>query len=60
MHDRTYAFSIKSFHFADFSNDPKYLDRQVWANKVDPHLEQSELVYTVCHSICIFWTHYCI
>ena len=39
--------------------DPKFLDRQVWPNSVDPNHSRSNLirVYTVCHSICIFWTH---
>ena len=33
----------------------KFLDRQVWSNR-----RSLIRVYTVCHSICIFWTHYSI
>ena len=40
-----------------YRNDPKFSDRQVLANSVDP--DQSLIrVYTVCHSIYSFWTHY--
>ena len=35
----------------NYRNDPKFSDRQVWANRADPD-------QTVCHSICIFWMHY--
>ena len=38
-----------------YGNDPKFLHRQVWANSVDPDLIR---VYTVCHSVCIYWMHY--
>ena len=45
-------------------NDPKFSDRQVWANRVEPDQtapqgRRSSLinVYTVCHSFCIFWSH---
>ena len=34
-----------------YCNFPKFSDRHVWANSTDP-------VFTVCHSICIVWTHY--
>ena len=51
----------------------QHLDRLVWANSVDPDRTapggavwsdcswRSSLirVYTVWHSVCIFWTHYC-
>ena len=40
-----------------YHNFPKFSDRQVWANSVDPGLIR---VYTVCHSVCIVWTHYSI
>ena len=40
-----------------YRNDPNFSDRQVWANRVDPDQTASR-VYTVCHSICIFWTRY--
>ena len=36
-----------------YLNDPKFLDRQIWANSVDPDQEG----FTVCHSVCTFWTH---
>ena len=58
----------------DYRNDPKFSDRQVYANSADPDQtaprgavwpgseEQSDLgqirVYTVCNTICIFWMHY--
>ena len=44
-----------------YRNFPKFSDRQVWANSVDPdQTAPSSLirVYTVCHSVCIVWTHY--
>ena len=45
-----------------YRNDPKFSDRYAWANSVDPDQtapeEQSDdRVYTVCHSVCIVWTH---
>ena len=41
-----------------YRNDPKFSDSQVLANSVD--LDRSSLirVYSVCHSVFIFWTHY--
>ena len=45
-----------------YGNDPKFLDRYAWANSADPGqtAPRSSLirVYTVCHSVCIIWTHY--
>ena len=35
----------------DYRNDPKFSDRYAWANSADPD-------QTVCHSVCIVWTHY--
>ena len=41
-----------------YSNDPKFLDRYVWANSADPDQRSSLIrVYTVCHSVCIVQTH---
>ena len=53
-------------HSLHYRSDPKF-----WANAVDP--EQSDQgvhclplrssliwVYFVCHSVCMFWTHYCL
>ena len=40
-----------------FSHDPKYSNRQIWANSVDPDQTAtpgSLRVYTVCHSFCNF------
>ena len=36
-----------------YRNDPKFSDRYAWANR-------SSLIWvcTVCHSVCIVWTHY--
>ena len=41
-------------------NDPQFSDRKVWANSVNPDQTAPSLimVYTVCNSVCIFWTHY--
>ena len=39
----------------------KFSDRQVWANSADPDQTAPRSlirVYTVCHSVCIVWTHY--
>ena len=49
------------FVFLQYRNVPKFSDRQVWANSADPDQTAPLLirVYTVCHSIHIFWTHYC-
>ena len=42
-----------------YRNDPKFSDRQAWANSVDPDQTAPLIrVYTVCHSVCIVWTHY--
>ena len=44
-----------------YRNDPKFSDRYAWANSVDPdQTAPSGLirVCTVCHSVCIVWTHY--
>ena len=43
--------------FLGSCNDPKLADRQVRANSVDPDQTAPRVrVYTVCHSVCIFWT----
>ena len=39
-----------------YRNDPKFSDRQAWANSVAPDQSSLLRVCTVCHSICIFWT----
>ena len=48
----------------NYSNDPKYLDRLVWANSIVPNQtapssdssrKSSLLIF--CHCICIFWIH---
>ena len=59
--------------FEIYCNDPKFSDKQVWANSVDLDQtdEQSDQglhclpcrssliwVYTVCYSVCIVWTNY--
>ena len=44
-----------------YRNDPKFSDRQVWANSADPdQTAPSKLIRanTVCNSGCIFWVHY--
>ena len=46
--------------FFPYRNDPKFSDRYALANSIDPDQTASSLimVYTVCHSVCIVWTHY--
>ena len=45
-----------NFHSV-YRHDPKFLDRHVCANNVNP--DQTLIrVYTVCHSVCNFWMHY--
>ena len=34
-----------------YCNDSKFSDIYAWANSADPD-------QTVCHSVCIVWTHY--
>ena len=42
-----------------YRNEPKFLDRYAWANSADPDQRSSLIrVYTVCHSVCMVWTHY--
>ena len=38
-----------------YRNDRKFSDRQVLCKQCRPSLIS---VYTVCHSVCIFWTYY--
>ena len=38
-------------------NVSKFLDRQAWANSVDPD-QTSFRFYTVCHSVSLFWIHF--
>ena len=40
---------------------PQYSDGQGWANIVDPDCSFRSLirVHSICHSVCIFWTHKC-
>ena len=53
---------VKLCFLVSYCNVPKFSDRQAWANSVNPDqtAPRSSLirVYNVCHSICIFWTHY--
>ena len=40
-------------------NNPKFSDRYAWANSAYPAQRSSLIrVYTVCHSVCIIWTHF--
>ena len=57
--------SVLPAFYRTYHNDPKYLDRQIWANSADPdqtaprRVSSSLIrVYTVCHSLCIIWMHY--
>ena len=43
----------KTLDFQEYRNDPKFSDRQAWANSVDPDQMRA---YTVCHSVCILIT----
>ena len=52
---------LHAYFLKSYQNDPKFSDRQVLANSADPdQTAPSSLirVYTVCHSVCIFWTHF--
>ena len=41
-----------------YRNDPKFSNSYAWANSADPDQRSSLIrVYTVCHSVCIVWTH---
>ena len=40
----------------NYRNDPKFSDSQARANSADPD-QTAGAVYTVCHSVCIVWTH---
>ena len=43
------------------SHVPKFSNRQAWANSVDPdQTAPDQGLYTVCNSVCIFWSHYSI
>ena len=44
-----------NYENSEYRNDPKFSDRQAWANSAVPDPTR---VFTVCHSICIIWTHY--
>ena len=63
MH-RKWSFNLKMLQnlckriHALYRNDPKFSDRYAWANSADPDRSSLIRVYTVCHSVCIFWTHY--
>ena len=45
-----------------YHNDPKFSDRYALAKSADPDQTAPRgaliRVYTVCHSVCIIWTHY--
>ena len=47
-----------------YRKDPKFSDRYVWANSADTDQTAPRSspirVYTICHSVCIVWTHYSI
>ena len=55
-------FTLPNRHLTNYRNDLKILNRQVWANSVDPDQTvpsfRSSLIwdYTVCHSLGIFRT----
>ena len=64
---KTYTCTCKTLNSLvkvnSFRNDPNFSDRYAWANGADPDQiapRGSSLirVYTVCHSVCIVWTHY--
>ena len=61
-HARSSIFRVFLFLTSTYYNDPKFSDRQAWANSVDSDQtavpEQSDQGCTVSHSICNFWTHY--
>ena len=46
-------------HKTTYRNDLKFLDRQVWANSIDPWWSSLIRAYIVCYSVCIFQMNYC-
>ena len=45
---------IQTFWYM-YRNDPKFSDRQIWANSLDLDQRSSLIrVYTFCHSVCMF------
>ena len=56
----SWTSSYMYVYYQSFYNSiPKFSDRQVWESSVGPDQISSLIrVYTVCHSVCIFWTHY--
>ena len=53
------AFTLRHKSTDQYRNDPKFSDRYAWANSADPDQTAPLIrVYTVCHSVCIVWTHY--
>ena len=40
----------------NYHSGPKFSDRQVWANSVDPDQTAHDQVYTVCHYSMV-WNH---
>ena len=43
----------------EYFNDPKILDRLVWANSADPDQAAPRgAVFTICNTVCTFWMHY--
>ena len=50
---------VADHFFLNISVAESTLATQVWENTVDPNNSLiSVYMYTVCHSVCIFWTHY--
>ena len=35
-HDKIYGHIDADYMYDDYRNDPKFLDRSIWANSVDP------------------------
>ena len=56
---RTRHFLVLSWggSIYEYHNYPKFADRQVWENSVDPDRSNLIRVYTVCHYVRIFWVH---
>ena len=58
--NEAHMFLWRTTELSSYHNVPKFSDRLVWANSVDPDETAPRLirVYTVCNSLCIVQIHY--
>ena len=59
MHVTLLCMNVGYISFISYyHNGPKFSDMYAWADSADPERSSLIRVYTVCHSVCIVWTHY--